>query len=202
MQRQGLGVAELVGTELQQGFASRGGPEFLRAFHTLVDLLHRRFDVAGRDRQSLAAVIRVVHPRLLVGQIGQRRGHDLPGVGFAGVGRGRAEFRPAGGQFGDHRAHPSLPDPSDPAEENRPSFLFRASGHRPRVEVGQRVDEVQNRRELQMFEMPLPDAPVGRLPVGDEGLRFRRREAQRPGGAARSLPNCALPFNEAITSRP
>ena len=42
-------------------------------------------------------------------------------------------------------------------------------------------------RERCLFEMPLPDAPVGRLPVGDEGLRFRRREAQRPGAPPRGL---------------
>ena len=48
----GGGVAELVGLELERGFAARGGPEFFTPFDAAADLFDRRFDVAAGDWQA------------------------------------------------------------------------------------------------------------------------------------------------------
>jgi hypothetical protein len=42
---EGGGVGELVGAELQQGFAAGGGPEFFAPFEPLVDLYDRGLDM-------------------------------------------------------------------------------------------------------------------------------------------------------------
>ena len=49
---EGGGVAELVGLELERGFAARGGPEFFTPFDAAADLFDRRFDVAAGDWQA------------------------------------------------------------------------------------------------------------------------------------------------------
>ena len=78
---EGGGVGELVGSKLSQGFAAGGGPEFFAPFEPLIDLFDRRLDRAGGDRQARLVIGRVVHPRLLVGQVRQRVDHDLARIG-------------------------------------------------------------------------------------------------------------------------
>lgn len=51
-----VGVAELVGAQLQQGFAAGFAPEVFAAFEALVDLFDRGLDGAGRDRQARLAI--------------------------------------------------------------------------------------------------------------------------------------------------
>src|ERR1700722_6041788 len=76
-----LVVAQVVGTQLQNRFGSCLRPELLRPLHALVELLHRRLDVAARDRQPLPAILGVAHLVLMVLQVRQRLGHDLTRVG-------------------------------------------------------------------------------------------------------------------------
>jgi hypothetical protein len=61
-------VTELVATELQLRLPTLS-PEFLRAFHTTVDLFDLRLTQSGGDRQALATVLVVPHPRRIVAQI-------------------------------------------------------------------------------------------------------------------------------------
>ena len=111
----GIGFGQVVGRELQQGLGTSGGPELLAAFQATIDLLDRRLDMAGGDRQAFAAIHVVAHPRLLVGQV-------LKGVGdrsarrvFRVVLGGQAEFFLARMQFDEHFFDAAAPDGLGPA---------------------------------------------------------------------------------------
>ena len=56
------GVAEVVGSQLQNRFAGRSQPKFLGPLHPTVDLLDRRFNMAAGQRQPQASVLGVIHP--------------------------------------------------------------------------------------------------------------------------------------------
>lgn len=81
---------------------TRFGPELLGPLEPVVQQFDRRFDMARRDGKSLLAVLRIVHSRLLVLQIGQCFADDPPDagrdIGFAG----RANILLTQCQFGDH----------------------------------------------------------------------------------------------------
>src|SRR5690242_2001887 len=72
-----VGFTELVGYESEHG-VDTAGPEFLGALHSPVNALDGRFDIAAGGRQPLAAVLGIVHPRALVGDIAERLGYLRP----------------------------------------------------------------------------------------------------------------------------
>ena len=64
-------VVQRVGFPLWYGLHSRFRPELHNSLHAVVEQFDYRFDGTRSDRRSLLAVLRVIHPRLLVLQIGQ-----------------------------------------------------------------------------------------------------------------------------------
>ena len=113
---EGGGVAELIGSELQQGFAATCGPELFAPLDAAADLFDGGLDVAGSDRQTSAAVGRVVPAGRLVRQVGPCVREDFPRVGLGGVFRERAKFCQAARHFRDDTRHFAWPDPGDPAD--------------------------------------------------------------------------------------
>ena len=51
---EGIGFAQVVGCQLQEGFGAAFGPEFFGPFHPSVDLFDRGFDVAARHERKIS----------------------------------------------------------------------------------------------------------------------------------------------------
>ena len=58
---------EGIGAELQDGVGGRLVPEFFRPFDAATQLLGRRFHQAARNGQAEPSVLRIVHPRPVMG---------------------------------------------------------------------------------------------------------------------------------------
>ena len=79
------GLAQVVRHKFEQGLCSLV-PELLAPFHTAVDLLDGRFNVAGGNWEAELAVRVVLHASALVPEIPERPGDDRGGrrlVAFA-----------------------------------------------------------------------------------------------------------------------
>src|SRR6185312_6517606 len=113
-----FGLAEVVGTELEDRFGAGLRPELLAPFDPPVDLLDRRLHRAGHDRQAPAAVLVISHLRGPVAQIPQGLKDQPPWIALAALIRWGAEFGRAGSQLRQDRLHLARPDGLDPAHVN------------------------------------------------------------------------------------
>ena len=100
---QRVALAQGVGAELQEGFAVVLAEELFAPFHADVDEIDRQFDVAARQRQALLAVLRIVHPILMIGEIGDRAFQGI--IRDRLIARNGIESLLAGRQFGDDLLH-------------------------------------------------------------------------------------------------
>ena len=143
--------------------------------------------MCGRDRQTQAAVFRIVHPSLLVLQIGQRRGDDSPGAGFSIFWLRCSQCRLTRCQLGNHKRDLSLPDPLDPPRVNLPADCGRLSCGRRGINTTEHMDEIQDRDESKGFEVPFPLRHQPVLAVADPGFSWGGEQAQFPGSCRQLL---------------
>src|ERR1019366_4361221 len=181
-----LVVAQAVGEQLQDLFGPWRRPDLLRSLDALVDLFHRRLDIAARYRQPLPAILGVAHLVLMVLQVGQGLGHDLTGARFAILLRRRTQFQLPLGQGRDDLGHLATPDPADPLLVNPPTLHEGSARGRRCEHVRQRVDEIQDRHER--GEVVAPDRPVVVRAVADKGLTRGAEEAERPRRTRQDRP--------------
>src|SRR6516165_4286255 len=76
----GLGLAEVVGAQLEDRLCAWLRPELLAPFDAFVDHLDYRFHGAGHDRQSLATVVVIAHSLGVVLQVAQRLENQFPRI--------------------------------------------------------------------------------------------------------------------------
>src|SRR5208282_5289516 len=74
--RHEVAIAEVVGTQLDDGFGSVVAPELFGALHSSADLFHHRLHEAADDGETLLAVFRIFHLVLIVGQVTQALGYN------------------------------------------------------------------------------------------------------------------------------
>ncbi len=140
---EGVLIAEPGGAEVEDRFGVAViVPEFLAPLDSLTDHLYPGFHRAARDRQTGAAVRRVVHAASIVLEVAVFAVENAPGVIGLGLGvRWWGQSGAGGGDLQEHFGRAALPAERDPGFAG---LVDRSGGG---VQVFRGVDEVQDRRE-------------------------------------------------------
>lgn len=109
-----LGVAQVVGPELQHRFAGSSEPELLGAFDATTDQLDRGFDMAAGNWQAFAAILRIVHVAGVVSEIHKCTVETLSGIVTCSIAGRLAKACLVVCHFGDDLFNVALPNQLSP----------------------------------------------------------------------------------------
>lgn len=177
---EGFVIAQVSGAEVEHSLGILVViPELFAPFDALVELLDPGLHRTAGNRQASAAITRVVHTHLVVGEVAMLTTEHTPRVLRFVVGLlGRRELTLPLFQFAEDLLDATLPAQRGPLS---PQLGTRADGFGGGMNMFRCVDEIEDR--LKLRKMAAVDRPVVGQAITDERLGGGREEPATVGGS-------------------